>query len=139
MSQTDLYKSVRDEIRVEIGDRVRELEDETRALAEQRDAAIRERDEARAEVKHLEHLEVDVRVLAAEKADYRDLLAQARTAIADALSIIIRYGGIDGGHHKQWVLDQIVRKLTGEDYQNWVAEYDDGDGDDHLWDVGIAP
>lgn len=28
-----------------------------------------------------------------------------------ALAYIERYGGIDGSHHKQWVLDQVVRAL----------------------------
>lgn len=30
-----------------------------------------------------------------------------------ALEYISRYGGIDGAHHKQWVLDQVVRILLG--------------------------
>jgi hypothetical protein len=33
--------------------------------------------------------------------------------IDQALDLIYKYGGIDGGHHKQWVLDQVVRALTG--------------------------
>ena len=57
------------------------------------------------------------------------------------LELIVQYGGIDGAHHKQWLLDQIVRKLTGEDYGKWVSEYQDGeDGPEtYLWDEGIAP
>ncbi len=60
---------------------------------------------------------------------------------ADALEIITQYGGIGGGHHKQWVLDQVVRILTGDDYENWVAEYATDEGGVHMyeWDVGIAP
>jgi len=30
-----------------------------------------------------------------------------------ALYFIERYGGIDGGHHKMWVLDQVARILNG--------------------------
>ena len=30
-----------------------------------------------------------------------------------AIEIAVRDGGIDGEHHKQWVLDQMVRALTG--------------------------
>jgi hypothetical protein len=30
-----------------------------------------------------------------------------------ALELIVRYGGIDGDHHKAWVLDQVCRILTG--------------------------
>lgn len=58
-----------------------------------------------------------------------------------ALDLILRYGGIDGAHHKQWVLDQVVRALTGDKYDEWVATYCDGeDGPDtYAWDEGIAP
>lgn len=63
------------------------------------------------------------------------------TAIQSALSCIRQYGGIDGGHHKQWVLDQVVRELTGPAYAEWVREQKDGeDGPDtYEWDEGIAP
>ena len=29
-----------------------------------------------------------------------------------ALELAVKYGGIDGEHHKAWVIDQIVRALT---------------------------
>ena len=82
-----------------------------------------------------------------------------------ALIFIKQYGGIDGGHHKQWVLDQVVRILTGcpeiegtaydtngveysytmlgesERYRKWLIDFRDGeDGPDtYEWDEGIAP
>ncbi len=75
-----------------------------------------------------------------------------------ALEMVDRFGGIDGAHHKQWVLDQIVRALTGcpvtrlhgngfkelgenEEYRNWVAEHCDGNEgpETYEWDTGIAP
>jgi hypothetical protein len=58
-----------------------------------------------------------------------------------ALEVIGRYGGIDGDHHKAWVLDQAVRHLTRGQYDAWVAEQCDGeDGPDtYSWDEGIAP
>lgn len=128
-------------------------------------AAQEEAKRLRAEVKHLEHLEVDVKVLTAEKADYRDLLAQARTAlksleslheqtmavasasntqkavmISEALALILKYGGIDGAHHKQWLIDQILRALTGDGYNKWLSDYEvDENGDTYTWDEGIAP
>ena len=45
--------------------------------------------------------------------------------IQEALDIITQYGGIDGAHHKQWVLDQIVRTLTKTEkgYEKWLKEY----------------
>lgn len=33
--------------------------------------------------------------------------------IEQALEIIFRWGGIDGDHHRAWVIDQVVRALTG--------------------------
>ena len=85
--------------------------------------------------------------------------------IDKALDLAIRYGGIDGDHHKAWVIDQMVRALTGcpmvkktghradgleydyedqgesEEYLKLVADANDGeDGPDtYEWNVGIAP
>ncbi len=58
-----------------------------------------------------------------------------------ALDLILRYGSIDGGHHKMWVLDQVVRALTGDKYDEWVVEAKAGeDGPEtYEWDEGIAP
>lgn len=58
-----------------------------------------------------------------------------------ALSFASQYGGIDGDHHKTWVIDQMVRALTGDDYQAWLKEQKAGeDGPDtYSWDEGIAP
>lgn len=51
--------------------------------------------------------------------------------IKSAIKIINDYGYIDGEHHKQWVIDQVVRRLLGDfDYKIWA---------DKDWDVGIAP
>lgn len=85
--------------------------------------------------------------------------------IEKALSIAIAYGGIDGAHHKDWVIDQMVRALTGcpvvtethtpkggktyeyqrqgesQDYKDLVAQACDGeDGPQtYTWETGIAP
>ncbi len=61
--------------------------------------------------------------------------------IKDALNIARSCGGIDGGHHKQWVIDQMVRALTGNMYEHWVERQKAGeDGPDtYEWDEGIAP
>lgn len=58
-----------------------------------------------------------------------------------ALDVAIRYGGIDGAHHKTWVIDQVVRALTGDKYDAVIADANDGeDGPDtYEWDTGIAP
>lgn len=64
---------------------------------------------------------------------------------------------IDGAHHKQWVIDQMVRALTGGGYALWVQNYEScgnfdcvrhEDGTDdwtidcdsgYSWEEGIAP
>jgi hypothetical protein len=76
--------------------------------------------------------------------------------ISKALELIAEYGWIDGAHHKQWVLDQAARILTGcpaevrqfTDYrgQPYSAEVL-GESPEYLawrgsadgWDEGIAP
>lgn len=47
----------------------------------------------------------------------------------------------DGSHHKDWVIDQMVRALVGDGYDRWVADRKNGiDGPEtYSWDVGIAP
>lgn len=52
--------------------------------------------------------------------------------IEEAIRLAQEYGPIDGGHHKAWVIDQMLRVLMGEDYDFFVAEND-------YWDTGIAP
>lgn len=61
--------------------------------------------------------------------------------IREAIEIAVRYGGIDGEHHKSWVIDQMVRILAGDDYARIVAEAKDGDDgpDTYDWDEGVAP
>lgn len=66
---------------------------------------------------------------------------EANARIEVALEIALKYGQIDGAHHKTWVIDQIVRTLTGDRYAAVIAEANDGeDGPDtYEWDTGIAP
>jgi hypothetical protein len=61
--------------------------------------------------------------------------------IERALDLISSYGGIDGAHHKAWVLDQVVRELTRGGYPSWLIQQTKGeDGPDtYEWDEGIAP
>lgn len=58
----------------------------------------------------------------------------------EALDLINQYGGTDGAHHKQWLLDQLVRKLA-DDYDEWVVRFQFGEDGarTYLWDEGIAP
>lgn len=59
----------------------------------------------------------------------------------DALEIASQYGGFEGEHHKAWVIDQMVRYLTGDAYDSWIKDWRNGeDGPEtYDWDVGIAP
>jgi hypothetical protein len=61
--------------------------------------------------------------------------------VATALDIAFQFGSIDGGHHKMWVIDQMVRQLTGKGYKSWVATVKDGihGPDTYSWDEGIPP
>lgn len=58
-----------------------------------------------------------------------------------ALRCLLGYGQVDGAHHKQWVIDQAVRRLAGAYYDDLIAAYQDGeDGPEtYEWDQGVAP
>lgn len=48
--------------------------------------------------------------------------------------LIMQYGGIDGAHHKDWVLDQCLRVLCDEsEYKEFVSD------PDYTHDEGIPP
>lgn len=67
-----------------------------------------------------------------------ELLGEAWTREQRVLDLIVDYGSIDGAHNKQWVLDQIVRILTGEEYEDFLEHHLNADGFED-WDVGVAP
>lgn len=82
--------------------------------------------------------------IAANEVEERETLPDDASAVqraTSALDLIVRYGGIDGDHHKTWVLDQVVRRLTGSAYEEFVAwaRSDGHDPDAYNWDTGIAP
>lgn len=85
--------------------------------------------------------------------------------IKAALEIAMQWGGVDGADHKAWVIDQMVRALTGcpivehtgrdyagtpytykaqgesSEYGAFVATYNDGDEgpDTFEWPIGVVP
>lgn len=63
------------------------------------------------------------------------------TRIARALDIASRHGSTGEEHHLHWVVDQMVRALTGKDYAAWVKEHcsDGHDPNAYEWDCGIPP
>lgn len=71
-----------------------------------------------------------------------DAIAAAERERADrAIELAVRYGGIDGAHHKAWVIDQMVRSLAGDRYADVVRDAKAGnDGPEtYTWDEGAAP
>lgn len=97
--------------------------------------------------------------------EYQELQAEnarLRETIHGALEIA---DNIDGAHHKQWIIDQMVRVLTNcpivekkaldykgnpysfralgesDEYIEWIKDYQNGkDGPaTYEWDTGIAP
>ncbi|HUU88938.1 MAG TPA: hypothetical protein VMX17_14480 [Candidatus Glassbacteria bacterium] len=58
--------------------------------------------------------------------------------IKNAVTIATRYGMIDGAHHKQWVIDQMLRTLLEDKYEKVIKELN-SDNDYDPWDEGIAP
>lgn len=92
-------------------------------------------------------------------------MSKQAEAIEKAIGFAVQYGGIDGDHHKAWVIDQMVRALTGcpmvtreakdyrgepytyetqgesDEYRKLVAEAKSGeDGPEtYSWDEGIPP
>jgi len=57
-----------------------------------------------------------------------------------ALELIARFGGVEGAHHKAWVIDQVARILA-DDYEGFITSVKHGeDGPDtYEWDEGISP
>lgn len=53
-----------------------------------------------------------------------------------ACVIALKYGQIDGAHHKDWVIDQMLRVLAGAEYERLIALYNT---EGYEWYVGIAP
>ena len=50
---------------------------------------------------------------------------------AELNDLILGIGWIDGAHHKQYLIDQILRRLMGADYDAWVVGAE--------WDQGVPP
>lgn len=99
---------------------------------------------------------------AAERKESREeLLAR----IEKVKAIALEHGSVDGDHHKTWVIDQMMRALTGcplipmeakdhegkkysfdglgesEEYLKFVKEFEgeEGSEEESEWDTGIAP
>lgn len=61
--------------------------------------------------------------------------------ITAALDLAAKHGQEDGAHHKAWVIDKMVKALTGEGYEAFIASFKYGeDGPEtYSWDEGVTP
>jgi hypothetical protein len=48
-----------------------------------------------------------------------------------AIEVALNCGQTDGAHHKMWVIDQMLRVLVGDRYEDGPGTYE--------WDEGIMP
>ena len=68
-------------------------------------------------------------------------MADEQQRIERAIELACRFGGRDEVHHLHWVLDQMVRELAGERYEQIVASTCAGEDGPNTWrwSTGIAP
>lgn len=72
--------------------------------------------------------------------EYNKLLERLErgTSHERAAAIALRYGTAEGEHHKQWVIDQMLRIIAGMAYPEIINVFNDN-ADSEKWDTGIAP
>ena len=73
--------------------------------------------------------------------DLKASLTESEKKVEGSIKLIVDYGGIDGSHHKDWVLDQVVRELSGDNYDKIIADAKSGEDGPNTygWEEGIAP
>lgn len=79
--------------------------------------------------------------VADEELDRGEAGEAARKSVSAALVVAERYGMVDGAHHKQWVIDQMIRALLGDGYAAWRKAYAEAPdaAEYEPWDEGIGP
>ena len=75
--------------------------------------------------------------LSKQVADGRLVTDASLGCIVKTIDIALCNGRVEGSHHKQWVIDQMLRSLCGAGYDDVIR--DDCDLEGETWDVGIAP
>jgi hypothetical protein len=66
-----------------------------------------------------------------------DYVCFLQSKINKAINIATEYGMTDGAHHKQWVIDQMLRTLLGEKpYEKWLDKKN-SDPNYDPWDQGV--
>ena len=61
-----------------------------------------------------------------------------RERIDLAIQTGVKYGGIDGSHHKTWVINEMLRNLMGQTEYDRMVKDNEGDGE-YTWDHGCPP
>lgn len=65
------------------------------------------------------------------------ICTEMKDTINSVIDLAYQYAQIDGSHHKMWTIDQMLRKLLGNNYEHFVNEYENNG--EYTWDIGIAP
>lgn len=68
-------------------------------------------------------------------------MTEEHRRIERAIELACRFGGTDEIHHLKWLLDQMVRVLTGDRYIQIVAKTTSGENGPNTYrcDLGTAP
>ena len=53
-----------------------------------------------------------------------------------ALGVAWDFGDAEGASHRQWVINEMVKALTGHGYESWVADWEE-DHPGYDWDRGV--
>ena len=59
-------------------------------------------------------------------------LEAAQCANSEIVGLIAQWAFTDGSHHRQWLLDQILRAAAGNNYETVVSRL-------YEWDEGVPP
>lgn len=73
----------------------------------------------------------DLDAIIHERAKVPNALTRAEERVSLAANLALEYGYIDGSHHKQWLISQMLRTLLTEEEEATLLDED--------WDDGIAP
>ena len=72
--------------------------------------------------------------------EYRSFLRSDMDKVSNALMIASQHGMVEGEHHKTWVIDQMVRALTGSQYEAFIEHACKRNNlDTGGWDEGNVP
>ena len=80
-----------------------------------------------------EYIRADVAAAQLAERDARVAeLEAAQRANSEIVGLIAQWAFTDGSHHRQWLLDQILRAAAGNNYETVVSRL-------YEWDEGVPP